>query len=78
MTNSKECKKGNFTFSPNRQQMKLNCKVKKNGNPPPPPPYLCQPPLPTFQDYPPFLAKSLVPPSPQVTQFWEGPTPSYH
>ena len=36
------------------------------------PPFLHQPP-PPFQCYPPFLAKFLV--TPQVTQFFEGPTP---
>ena len=38
------------------------------------PPFLHQPPL---QVYPPFLAKSLYPPS-QVTQFLEGPTPHFN
>ena len=53
--------------------MCLNCKViKKVATPLPPPP----PPL--FQVYPPFLAKNFVAPSPQVTQFLEGPmAPSF-
>ena len=52
--------------------MQLNCKVIKKWQPPFPP-FLHQP-FSSFQGYPPFLAKSLVPH--QVTQFLEGPTPS--
>ena len=51
--------------------MQLNCKVIKKWQPPFPP-FLHQP-FPSFEGYPPFLAKSLVPH--QVTQFLEGPTP---
>ena len=58
--------------------MQLNIKVVKKWQPPPPPPPL--PFLPShffinisFQGYPPFLAKFWV--SPQVIQFFEGPTP---
>ena len=50
--------------------MQLNFKVIKKVVIPPPHFYI-SPPTP-FQGYPPFLAKSLVPP-PQMTQFLEGP-----
>ena len=49
--------------------MRLNCKVKKSVNPPP---FLHQAPL--FLGLSPFLAKNFVP-LPQVTQFFEVPTP---
>ena len=48
--------------------MQLNIRVIKKWQPP------ISTSTPLFQGYPPFLAKYLVPP--QVTQFFEGPTPS--
>ena len=44
--------------------MQLNCKVIQKVATPP------------VQGYPPFLAKFLVVPTPQLTQFLEGPTPT--
>ena len=49
--------------------IELNCKVVKTVAPPP----ISTSTSPSFQVYPPFLAKNFV--LPQVTQFSEGPTP---
>ena len=62
MVNSKDWRSENVNMT------ELNCKVVKKVATPP---FLHQPP---FQVYPPFLAKNFIP-SPQVTQFLEGPTP---
>ena len=43
--------------------------------PPPPPPAPISTSTPPFQVYPPFLAKHFLP-TPQVSQFLEGPTPT--
>ena len=50
--------------------MQLNCKVIKKWQHP----HFYINPIPPFQGYPPFPAKVLVP-TPQVTQFLEGPMP---
>ena len=54
--------------------MLLNCKVIKTSGTPPPPLFYINPP---FSGLTPLSSKKFRPP-PQVTEFLEGPTPSFN
>ena len=69
--------KGNLTFPRHTVNViELNCKVIKKWQPP----ISTSTSSPIFRFLPPFLAKKLCTPPPQVTQFLEGPTltPSFN
>ena len=72
-TEDPKSNKGNLNFLPQTVNViELNCKVIKKVATP----TFLHPPPPPFSGLSPLSRKTFCTPSPQVTQFLEGPTPS--